>query len=348
MPIYKRGDVYWIDISTPDGKRIRRSTGISDKLKAQEYHDKVKHEQWAIERLEKRPDRSTDDMLKLGIKDAEGQSSYSNKKIYAKYFRVVFANRNIATITGSEILDKLPTHNNTTGKRLSNATINRYRAFIIRCFSLAHKMGWIDKCPYVARLREPKVRVRWIEKDVASELVENLRLDWMKRVVSFALLTGMRKGEIISLTWSNVNLKRKVASVTADNAKSGRGRAVPLNDDAITILNSIEKNSDHVFSVNGSKINQISRTDFANATKLTGLDDFRFHDLRHTWASWHIQNGTPLMMLKEMGGWETLEMVNKYAHLSGEHLAKYSNAVTFLAQANIENSHSPKLSIVNG
>ncbi len=348
MPIYKRGDVYWIDISTPDGKRIRRSTGISDKLKAQEYHDKVKHEQWAIERLEKRPDRSTDDMLKLGIKDAEGQSSYSNKKIYAKYFRVVFANRNIATITGSEILDKLPTHNNTTGKRLSNATINRYRAFIIRCFSLAHKMGWIDKCPYVARLREPKVRVRWIEKDVASELVENLRLDWMKRVVSFALLTGMRKGEIISLTWSNVNLKRKVASVTADNAKSGRGRAVPLNDDAITILNSIEKNSDHVFSVNGSKINQISRTDFANATKLTGLDDFRFHDLRHTWASWHIQNGTPLMMLKEMGGWETLEMVNKYAHLSGEHLAKYSNAATFLAQANIENSHSPKLSIVNG
>nr|WP_282561198.1 site-specific integrase [Providencia rettgeri] len=169
----------------------------------------------------------------------------------------------------------------------------------------------------------------------------------MKRVVSFALLTGMRKGEILSLTWSNVNLKRKVASVTADNAKSGRGRAVPLNDDAITILNSIEKNSEHVFSVDGSKINQISRTDFAHATKLTGLDDFRFHDLRHTWASWHIQNGTPLMMLKEMGGWETLEMVNKYAHLSGEHLAKYSNTVTFLAQANIENSYPPKLSIVN-
>lgn len=347
MPIYKRGKFYWIDISTPDGKRIRRSTKISDKLKAQEYYDKIKHEQWAIERLDKKPDRFTDDLLMLGIKDADGQSSYSNKKIYAKYFRAVFANRNIATITGSEILDKLPTHNNVTGKRLSNATINRYRAFIIRCFSLAHKMGWIDKCPYVARLREPKVRVRWIEKDTANELIKNLRLDWMKKIVSFALLTGMRKGEIFSLTWNNINLRRRVASITADNAKSGRGRAIPLNDDAISILMNIEKNSKYVFSVDGSKINQISRTDFANAVKLTGLDDFRFHDLRHTWASWHIQNGTPLMILKEMGGWETLEMVNKYAHLSGEHLAKYSNTVTFLTQKNIESSYPPKLTVIS-
>ena len=348
MPIYKRGDVYWIDISTPDGKRIRRSTGITDKQKAQEYHDKVKYEQWAVERLEKNPDRFIDELLILGLKDAEGQSCYYNKKIYAKYFRSVFHNRNISTITGSEILSKLPTHNNTTGKKLSNATINRYRAFISRCFSLAYKIGWINATPYVAKLREPKVRVRWIEKDTAMSFINNLTNEWMKNIVSFALLTGMRRGEIFSLTWKNVNINRKIASITADNAKSGKGRAVPLNDEAISILMNIERNSDYVFSINGSKMKHINRTDFMNAMNLTGISDFRFHDLRHTWASWHIQNGTPLMMLKEMGGWETLEMVNKYAHLSGEHLARYSNTVTFLSQGENGNSHKPKLSLVSG
>lgn len=59
---------------------------------------------------------------------------------------------------------------------------------------------------------------------------------------------------------------------------------------------------------------------------------FRFHDLRHTWASWHVQSGTPLFVLKELGGWRTLEMVKKYAHLAPEHLAQYANAVMFWSE----------------
>ncbi|KFX20800.1 integrase [Pectobacterium betavasculorum] len=77
------------------------------------------------------------------------------------------------------------------------------------------------------------------------------------------------------------------------------------------------------------------------------MADFRFHDLRHTWASWHVQNGTPLMTLKELGGWEKLEMVNKYAHLSTEHLRQFSGIVTFLAQSDAEESLQPSLSVVS-
>lgn len=85
MPIYKRGKNYWVDISAPDGERIRRSAGTEDKKKAQQYHDKIKHELWNINKLDKRPDHSFDDIIILAMKDAEDQALYETKKGYAKY-----------------------------------------------------------------------------------------------------------------------------------------------------------------------------------------------------------------------------------------------------------------------
>ncbi|WP_237388035.1 tyrosine-type recombinase/integrase [Xenorhabdus sp. Sc-CR9] len=348
MPIYKRGKKYWIDVSAPNGERIRRSTGTEDKLKAQEYHDKVKHELWQQERLDKQPERFFEEIVILALRDAEYQACFNNKQIYARYFLSIFKGRKISSITSEEIANSLPTHKGKTKSKLSNATQNRYRAFIMRAFSLAYKMGWISKNHHVTRLSEPKVRVRWIERDQARLLINNLSITWMKGFASLALLTGARKGEIFSLTWRNVDINRRIAVITAENAKSGKARAVPLNDEAISILRSLPKEGEFVFSSNGKCRKQISRTDFDRALKKSGINDFRFHDLRHTWASWHVQNGTPLMVLKEMGGWETLEMVNKYAHLSGEHLAKYSGFVTFLTQEEKSISQKQHLTLLTG
>ncbi|SFU85992.1 Phage integrase family protein [Xenorhabdus koppenhoeferi] len=219
----------------------------------------------------------------------------------------------------------------------------------MRAFSLAYKMRWIGKDHHVTRMSEPKVRIRWIERHQARLLIDNLAIDWMKKLVSFALLTGARKGEIFSLMWRNVDIDRKVAVITAENAKSGKARAVPLNDEAVSILRSMPRDCEFVFpATNGRRRKQFSRTDFDRALKKSGIDDFRFHDLRHTWASWHVQNGTPLMVLKELGGWEKLEMVNKYAHLSGEHLAKYSGFVTFLTQEENGISQKQHLTLLTG
>ena len=301
MPIRKRGKIWWVDVSTPDGKRIRCSAGTEDKVKAQEYHDKLKHEAWAESRLDRTPDRVFDAIVILALNEADGQSCFENKQVYARYWMGVFAGRVISGISGEEIANNLPTHSTARRVKLSGATRNRYRAFIMRAFSLAVKAGWLKQSPFVQLQREPKVRVRWIEKEQARALVSSLSLDWMKRIVSFALLTGARKGEIFSLTWDNVNLSRRIAVVTAENAKSGKARPLPLNDEAVRILNECSKDSEYVFSVNGEKLKEISRADFPRALKMAGITDFRFHDLRHTWASWHVQNGTPLMMLKEMG-----------------------------------------------
>lgn len=347
MPIRKRGKIWWVDVSTPDGKRIRCSAGTEDKIKAQEYHDKLKHEAWAVAKLEAMPEKIFDDIMILALRDAEGQSCFENKQIYARYWMGVFGGRAIAGIRGEEVANNLPTHSVAKRVKLSSATRNRYRSFIARAFSLAVKAGWLAKVPFVQSQREPKVRIRWIEKEQARALVSSLSLDWMKRIVAFALLTGARKGEIFSLKWAKVNLSRRIAVITADNAKSGKARPLPLNNEAVRILNECSKDSEYVFAVNGEKLKEINRNDFARALEMSGITDFRFHDLRHTWASWHVQDGTPLMTLKEMGGWERLEMVNKYAHLSTKHLAGFSGAVTFLAQSGDSESDKPALSIVN-
>lgn len=122
---------------------------------------------------------------------------------------------------------------------------------------------------------------------------------------------------------------------------------MPLNEDAVAIMRRIPADNEFVFSADGTREGYINRTDFDRAMLLSGIEDFRFHDLRHTWASWHVQSGTPIMVLKELGGWEKLEMVNKYAHLSGEHLSKFSGIVTFLAHDAGSGENANRISLVS-
>ena len=338
MSIKKRGDVWHIDIQAPDGSRIRRSTGTTDKRKALEYHDKLKAELWEITKLNKKPQRLFEEAVVLFLKDGKEQKNFRVKQQHAEYFLNKFSGREISEITGEEILNSLPEYVKRTGKPVSNATLNRYRADIIRMFSLAYKLEWIDSVPFVPRAREPVVRVRWITKEQASLLISNLRLGWMKDVCLFALSTGARMSEIFTLTWHNVNLVNRIASVTNDNAKSKRARPLLLNHDAIELIRKrrFRNNCEYVFTRDTLKrVFDIDRRDFYDACKLSGIEDFTFHDLRHTWASWHVQAGTPLFTLKELGGWETLEMVKKYAHLNANHMLDFANNVTFTAQSEI-------------
>lgn len=84
MPIYKRGKTYWVDISAPDGSRIRRSACTEEKVKAQEYHDKLRHEMWQVSRLDKIPDRFFEDIVILALRDAENQPYFTDKQIQAR------------------------------------------------------------------------------------------------------------------------------------------------------------------------------------------------------------------------------------------------------------------------
>ena len=77
---------------------------------------------------------------------------------------------------------------------------------------------------------------------------------------------------------------------------------------------------------------QVNTKAWGLALQRAGIAEFRWHDLRHTWASWHVQAGTPLFVLQELGGWSSAEMVRRYAHLSSEHLAQYAERMSNRSQ----------------
>ncbi|PHI41230.1 integrase [Actinobacillus succinogenes] len=291
-----------------------------------------------------------EEALLLYVEDAKNKKDFDTSRRHAIYWRAVFSGWELKNISGEDINANLPTHSTTHKKALSPSTKNRYRTSILRVMSLAYKNGWVDRVPYVPKYVEPKVRVRWITKAQAAALIANLNLAWMKNVCSFALLTGARMTEILSLTWDKVDFDRSIAIVSNDVAKSGKARALPLNKIALDLLKNLKQNrrNEYVFHRDTDKrIGRIDWHDFHQALNKSGIDNFRFHDLRHTWASWHVQAGTPLYTLKEMGGWETLEMVKKYAHLNATHMLEYAENVTFTPQSNDDFSQDNFYNVVN-
>jgi integrase len=139
----------------------------------------------------------------------------------------------------------------------------------------------------------------------------------------------LRAANVTGLQWSQADLVRQLAWIHPDQAKARKAIPVRLNADAIaSVTKQVGKNRTHLFSFRGKPIVQVSTKAWYTALERAGIEDFRWHDLRHTWASWHVQNGTPLFALQELGGWSSTEMVRRYAHLAANHLAPYAERLS--------------------
>jgi len=144
----------------------------------------------------------------------------------------------------------------------------------------------------------------------------------------FALATGLRQANVIKLAWDQVDLQRKTVWIPGDKAKGKEDIHVSLSQLSVDLLQSqLGKHKQHVFTYAGKPIGQVNTRAWQRALKRSGIENFRWHDLRHTWASWLVQNGTPLYDLQEMGGWKSSEMVRRYAHLAPAQMAKHAEIV---------------------
>jgi len=352
MSIKQRNGIWWLDLRAPSGERIRRSTGTKDRRAAQEYHDRVKADLWRAAKLGEAPERIFEEAAEKFLAAYEGHKSYSTKVAHIAYWLTQFSGWGLSSLTNGEISARVPTHGvRGSGKprRLTPATQNRYVATIKRMLSMCVEWGWLRQAPKAPKQKEPKVRIRWITEQQARALLHELEgSPWMRDVTAFALATGMRASEILQLEWGEVDMDRCYAWVEAGRAKSSVARTVPLNADAMAVLKRRHGiHERYVFARVSKPAKQVDAKIFRAALERAGIENFRFHDLRHTWASWHVQRGTPLMVLKELGGWETLEMVQKYAHLAPSHLAAHAAVVTFWAQHEPETQKPPSLVAVS-
>jgi integrase len=210
-------------------------------------------------------------------------------------------------------------------REVAPATVNRELAFVKRVFAVALENGLVDRNPAkpVKFLREPSGRVRFLsdEEEAALRAVVGER-DWA--VIAFAINTGLRRGEQFNLRWENVNLANRV--LTIPRSKHGGSRHVQLNDTAMAILRTLPSrfHSRWVFpSATGKSpmsANNFRYRMFDPAVRRAKIEDFTWHDLRHTFASRLVMRGADLRSVQELLGHKTLAMTLRYAHLSPTHL----------------------------
>jgi integrase len=135
----------------------------------------------------------------------------------------------------------------------------------------------------------------------------------------------------LQLEWSRVDLERRLAWIHADQAKARRPIHVSLNSTAVEVLvRQVGKRPERVFTFNGKPVAWANTRAWREALKRAGIEDFRWHDLRHTRASWLVQRGTPANVLQEMGAWAPEGMVRRYAHLAPAHLAEHAEWIAGL------------------
>ncbi|MTD34065.1 tyrosine-type recombinase/integrase [Paludibacterium sp. dN 18-1] len=323
MPISLRGKTWWCDFATPSGKRIRQSLGTRDETQARELYDKLKAERWRVDRLGERPSYSWDEACVRFIQEKSSKKSLEDDKAKIRYFTKFFRGRVLGSIKRDEVQDAVAKLEGRT-----DATKNRYLTLASTLFRLAaNEWEWIDKPLSFRKKKEPSRRVRWLTKPEADRLLAELA-PHMKAIVQFALATGFRHANITGLEWSQVDLVQKMCWIYGDQAKAGEAIGMPLNQTAMQVLISqLGKHPKWVFTYRGDRLRQRAREGFANALRRAGITNFRFHDLRHTWASWLVQSGVPLHVIQELGGWHSFEMVKRYAHLAPEHLRRHIEAI---------------------
>lgn len=210
------------------------------------------------------------------------------------------------------------------------ATVNRYMTVLRSILNMARdEWEWVDTVPKIKRMEEPS-RVRFIEKDEARRLLKELPSHLKDKVV-FALATGLRDANVRELRWDEVDLQNRMVTISGAKMKNGRPLSIPLNETAYEVLSKRNRHKardpEWVFAYGGRPVHRSNTRAFRNALKRAGIENFRWHDLRHTWASWHIQKGTHTAAVREMGGWSDDRMVQRYAHLSTKHLRKVADNI---------------------
>lgn len=351
MP-YRRKDspIWWASYTDPRGRRARRSTGTADRAEAAALEGKWRAEshqarQWGSH------EHHTFEALMLAwlahAKATKRPSGYARDLDATRHLRRKLAGLDIAQITPAAI------RNYIAARRASgpaDATIARELAVLRAALRYARsELEWDAPDPVAGRAPPPSPgRLRWITRDEAERLIAEAGRDpqaaHLPDLIRLALHTGMRKGELLGLEWARVDFGHRLIYLEPHHTKTATRRAVPINAGAWQALRSLwdwradsAPQSPWVFAHgqgprHGERIRDI-KTGFRGACRRASITDLRFHDLRHTCASWLIQSGASLQEVAQILGHTTIRMAERYAHLAPE------SARTALARLDCADDH---------
>lgn len=337
MSLYKRkgSNVWWYELTDASGKRVQNSTGTEIKAHAQELHDRMKVQFWEQKRLGIKARRTWSEAVDRYLSEKSEKKTLETDKSHLRWLNPYLGSKHLDEINRDMIAEismarqkpyEIPREKGPPRKIAPKpSTVNRTLEIIRAILRMARdEWEWVATTPKIAMKKEKAIRVSWISREKAEELLSHLS-PLQQSMMRFALETGLRRRNVTHLEWGQIDLERRLAWIHPDQAKAEKAIGVPLSKEAVLILS--QQWGQHavwVFPYNGKPITQTATKTWRAAIKAAGIPDgFRWHDLRHTWASWHAQDGTPLHVLQELGGWASAEMVRRYAHLSTQHLAEY-------------------------
>jgi len=280
------------------------------------------------------------DMITRYLKRVEVSSPkrYSDVKSPLEWWKSELGYCILADLTKALITEKVEklacrnrTLSNGTIKQISPARVNRYiAAFSHACTIAVNEWEWLEHHPLgkIVKMKEPRGRVRFLDDDERKRLLEsakNSRCKCLYPVIVLCLSTGARLNEIMTLKWQDVDFQRKV--ITLHETKNKERRLLPLAGLAMELMREHGKvrrfDSELVFpSPSNPREPYRIRTAWNTAIKEAKIQDFRFHDLRHSAASYLAMNGATPAEIAEVLGHKTLQMVKRYAHLSEAHTSK--------------------------
>ncbi len=334
MGLFKRNKVWWMTF-TYQGQQVRRSTGATDRRLAENILSKVKVqivEGQFFERREEQ-DRTFGEMMDRYMKErAALKAPKSRLRDHAALTHLLplYKDKVLAAIT-PKLMAGYKTQRRL--ERAAPATINKELQLVRHAFNLAmREWEWCRENP-MHRVSMEQVRNevdRWLTSEEEERLMA-ASSPWLREIMVFALNTGMRQGEILNLQWQDVDFARGTLIVM--KSKNGTRRTIPLNTKVFDLLAAKQSTSGTscgpVFKTplkNELQVRYLVR-EFCEARNRAGIPDFRFHDMRHTFATRLVQRGVDLYKVQRLLGHKTSTMTQRYAHHSPESLREGVNVL---------------------
>ena len=319
-----------VRVKGPDGKLVRKTKTFRRKTDARRWAEKIEAEirsgRWTEE--EQARLLLVSDVIELwlfqGLKNLKGKKQQRRRRAVLKWWLERLGSVPVKSLKSSQVAKQLDT------LEVATSTRNRYKSALGACFKLAIKRGDLgrsDDPTHGLHERELNARIRWLDEEERARLFHAAKDDpWLDLVIWLALTTGMREGEIAALRWRDIDYVEKRIRVEAatvrDASKSGRARLVPLVPEVESRLRERQKlrhiASNLVFPGRTGKPSW-PRFRWEAVRIAAGLEDVRFHDLRHTAATLLLSEGR--LGLSEVGeilGHRDIETTRRYAHLVRE------------------------------
>jgi integrase len=313
MPLYKRpgSPFWWIRI----GRKTRKSTGTADRKQAEEFERTLIQRTWRREKLGDRGAVSWREVAERWLRDSKRERKRDRE--FLQWLDPIIGDAPVAEVADPDVLEELRQHGLEKGWK--HSTVDRMMRTVRSVLKKCPTWRLLESAPHVPMYGgEDDTEPRFLTVEQFNRLKGELP-PHLKVAAEFAVLTLLRMRSQSYLTWDRIDLDQQRAWIPGAQMKMHRTHGFPLSGKAVKVLRrarELSPTGERVFQYDGRPVDDFNRAAFKKAVARAGVGPLRWHDLRHTGASWAVQNGVTLQELQVLGDWKSYRSVLRYAHLA--------------------------------